>query len=454
MMGRRKTTGSAGSQPDGQIPPLLSYTAAVLLAVVAHLARFPLHSPTMIPFITHAPFILLSAFQGGFGPGVLTTVLCSMESLYFATEPVQSFRLRHPHDLLGVGALALTGVVASAMFDRLQQAQRTAAEAQRVQSEMGRELDARRRTLESVIEHSPVSMALLRGRDFVFEMINPAYQAFAPAERIVGRTVAEVWPEAVTVLLPVLEQVRDTQRVFHATGMAIPRRRAPGSPPEERYFDVSCVPLPVALPTASVATAVQILVVASEVTEQHRAHRELEETLRELEAAVTEKTVLLKEVHHRVKNNLAVIVSLLSMKASAIEGVEAHAALEDSQRRVRSIALIHERLSGTDHLDRIDFAEYAGELLQELRSVYGGEAGRIAIRLDTEPIEIGIHRAVPCALILSELVVNSSSTHSRTSAAARFWLLCASLHRESWSCVSKTMVLASRRIPPPGVAGR
>jgi two-component sensor histidine kinase len=74
---------------------------------------------------------------------------------------------------------------------------------------------------------------------------------------------------------------------------------------------------------------------------------------------------------------------------------------------VRSIALIHEHLSGTEHLDRIDFAEYAGQLLQELGSVYDDAEGRIRIRLEAERIEMGIHRAIPCALILNELVTNA-----------------------------------------------
>lgn len=387
--------------------PAASYGAAVMLAVLAQLSRLPLHSPTLIPFITYAPFILLSAYQGGLGPGVLTTILCSLESLYFATEPVQSLRLRDSHDWLGVGALALTGVVASALIDRLQQAQIAASAAERERAEMARELEARRRMLESVIEHSPVSIALLRGRDFRFAMVNPAYQAFAPGEPMIGRTMAEVWPESAAILLPLLEQVRDTQNVYQATGMAVPKRRGPGLPPEERYFDFSYVPLPGAGLPASEAEAGQVLAVVTEVTEQQRAQEALRSTLRELESALAEKTVLLKEVHHRVKNNLAVIVGLLGMKAGAIEGAEAQGALEDSQQRVRSIAMIHEHLSGTERLDRIVFAEYAEQLVQELGGIYGIAARGIAIRLDAEPIEMGIHRAIPCALILNELVTNA-----------------------------------------------
>jgi two-component sensor histidine kinase len=389
------------------LPPAVGYGLAVLLAALAQLSRLPLHPQTLIPYITYAPFILLSAYQGGFGPGVLTTILCTFESLYFATEPLRSFEVRDPQDWLGLGGLALTGMVASALFHHLQQAQRAAAAAERERSEMARELEARRRMLESVIEHSPVLIALLRGRDFRFEMVNPAYQALAPDEPMVGRTVAQVWPEAATILLPLLERVRDEQAVHHAAGLALPRRRGPGQPLEERYFDLSYVPLPgVGLP-ASEAAAGQVLVVVKEVTGQQRAQQALHSTLRELESALAEKTVLLKEVHHRVKNNLAVIVSLLGMKAGAIEGTEAQGALEDSQQRVRSIALIHERLSGTERLDRIVFAEYAEQLVQELSGVYGVAARRIAIRVESEPVEMGIHRAIPCALILNELVTNS-----------------------------------------------
>jgi two-component sensor histidine kinase len=389
----------------GALPPAARYSIAVLLAVLAQLARIPLHSPTVIPFITYAPFILLSAYQGGWGPGVLTTILCSTESLYFAVAPVLTFQVDDTYNWVGMGSLVLMGVVASALFERLRRVQQVADKAERERSEMERELAARRRVLESIIEHSPVSIALLRGRDFRFEMVNPAYQSLAPGEPMTGRTVAEVWPEAKAIILPLLEEVRDTRAVHHMAGLAIPRHRGRGMPVEERYFDMSYVPLPYAGPSDGEDS--QLLAVVKEVTEEHRAQETVRGTLCELEAAVGEKTVLLKEVHHRVKNNLAVIASLLNMKAGAMEGDEAREALEDSQRRVRSIALIHEHLSGTEHLDRIDFAEYAGQLLQELGSVYDDAERRIRIRVEAERIEMGIHRAIPCALILNELVTNA-----------------------------------------------
>ncbi|PWU10203.1 MAG: hypothetical protein C5B51_04715 [Terriglobia bacterium] len=132
----------------------------------------------------------------------------------------------------------------------------------------------------------------------------------------------------------------------------------------------------------------------------------LKHTVRQLETALTEKTVLLKEVHHRVKNNLAVISSLLSMQTE-VGGPEARLALGESHRRVHSIALIHEFLYGNDRLDRVNFAEYAQRLVPELHAACAGDPLRIALHIEAEPIELGIDRAVPCALILNELLTNA-----------------------------------------------
>jgi len=147
--------------------------------------------------------------------------------------------------------------------------------------------------------------------------------------------------------------------------------------------------------------------VVSDITQRRRAADTLRDTVRELKSALTEKTVLLQEVHHRVKNNLAVMSSLLGMKADAAGNSDVRTALEESQQRVHSIALIHELLYGNEHLDRIDFAEYARELVEGLYKPKAGEPGRISIEMDLDPIEIDIERAVPCALILNELLSNA-----------------------------------------------
>ena len=129
--------------------------------------------------------------------------------------------------------------------------------------------------------------------------------------------------------------------------------------------------------------------------------------VRELESALLGKTILLQEVHHRVKNNLAAISSLLAMQAEMTGSSEARLALDESRRRVHSMALIHEHLSGVDHPDRINFSEYSRQLVQGLYAALAGEPGRIAMEMNLDPILIGMERAVPCALILNELLSNA-----------------------------------------------
>src|ERR1035437_700849 len=146
--------------------------------------------------------------------------------------------------------------------------------------------------------------------------------------------------------------------------------------------------------------------VVRDITQRRRTEDALKRSVRQLESGLAEKTVMLKEIHHRVKNNLAVTASLLSMKADG-SGSEARLALEESQQRIHSIALVHEYLYDNDRLDRINFGDYARDLAQGVYSAFGGEHKRIGLDLDLDPIELGIERAVPCALILNELLSNA-----------------------------------------------
>src|SRR5437588_7617085 len=99
--------------------PAISYAVALLLSTTALVVRLPLHPQTQIPFITFVPFLVLAGAIGGLGPGLLGTFLCALESLYFATEPLFSLRASDPQSWLGVGALALTGVITSLVFEEL-----------------------------------------------------------------------------------------------------------------------------------------------------------------------------------------------------------------------------------------------------------------------------------------------------------------------------------------------
>jgi len=130
------------------------------------------------------------------------------------------------------------------------------------------------------------------------------------------------------------------------------------------------------------------------------------QTERALAAAVVAKEVLLKEVHHRVKNNLQIISSLLNMKAELVSEASLREVLLESRRRVESMAMIHERLYSHEDFDRLDFQQYVEVLARELFSAYGLDSGLVRLRLDLEPVSLDLNQAIPCGLILNELVSN------------------------------------------------
>jgi PAS domain S-box-containing protein len=126
----------------------------------------------------------------------------------------------------------------------------------------------------------------------------------------------------------------------------------------------------------------------------------------ELRNSIHEKEVLLREVHHRVKNNLAAIIALLELQQKGIGDTKAVASLQDLAGRIKSMALVHERLYRSDNLARIDFEGYLIPLISHLRTTFGVPAP-VRCDIDVAGIELGLDLAIPCALIVNELVTNA-----------------------------------------------
>jgi len=127
----------------------------------------------------------------------------------------------------------------------------------------------------------------------------------------------------------------------------------------------------------------------------------------QIKAALYEKEALLKEIHHRVKNNMQIISSLLDLQADMIQDKQVHDLFKESQQRIRSMALIHERLYQSQNLAQIDFLEYVTGLTDYLLHSYGAMAGNITLDLDIAPLLLSIETAIPCGLIINELVSNA-----------------------------------------------
>jgi len=126
----------------------------------------------------------------------------------------------------------------------------------------------------------------------------------------------------------------------------------------------------------------------------------------QVRASLAEKELLLREVHHRVKNNMQVVSSLLAMQSMRASDPATVAAFEQSQDRIRSMALIHEQLYRSDDLASIDIGSYLKPLTQHLQDSVAG-AGRMRIELDVTPLSVDVDQALACGLIVNELVTNA-----------------------------------------------
>ncbi|MBU4198631.1 MAG: PAS domain S-box protein [Verrucomicrobia bacterium] len=127
----------------------------------------------------------------------------------------------------------------------------------------------------------------------------------------------------------------------------------------------------------------------------------------ELSAANREKEILLKEIHHRVKNNLQVISSLLKLQVSHVKDATAAAMIRECQNRIRSIAIVHEKLYQSPNLANIDFGEYIRSLISHLFRTFLVATDAIRMHVAADNVSLDIDKAIPCCLIINELVTNS-----------------------------------------------
>jgi two-component sensor histidine kinase/DNA-binding NarL/FixJ family response regulator len=127
----------------------------------------------------------------------------------------------------------------------------------------------------------------------------------------------------------------------------------------------------------------------------------------QLKASLQDKEVLLREIHHRVKNNLQIISSLLALQSESITDRQALELFRESRNRVQSMARIHEKMYRSRDLVRIDFGEYIRSLASDLFRTYRVPGSAVQLDIDVTDVFLGIDTAIPCALILNELIANS-----------------------------------------------
>jgi two-component system CheB/CheR fusion protein len=144
-----------------------------------------------------------------------------------------------------------------------------------------------------------------------------------------------------------------------------------------------------------------------DITEPHQAELRLKDQEQKLRASLAEKEALLKEIHHRVKNNLQIIASLLDLQSEFLNRADSKEVLLEMKTRVRSIAAIHELLYAASDFSRIEFRRFVEKLAQDVIAVHRQHATHVEVEIDAEAVLLDMTQAVPCGLIVNELLTNA-----------------------------------------------
>lgn len=199
---------------------------------------------------------------------------------------------------------------------------------------------------------------------------------------------------------PVILDWRQLKRFRVPASRLPPEARIEFRPPALHERDPTAFWIMVGLAAAALVMAGSLAVIGA-------AYRKVRQSEDRLAASLREKETLLREVHHRVKNNFQVTASLLSLQAGSVEDERARAALRDSENRIRSMALVHAEVYEERDLSNINFGEYARSLAGYLISSHAEIAGASRFLVSGESLSMGMDRAVPLGLVLNELITNS-----------------------------------------------
>lgn len=257
--------------------------------------------------------------------------------------------------------------------------------------ERTRELERRQREFATLANNAPDIIARF-DRQLRHLYINPVIEQVTgiPAAEFIGKTSAALgFPEELVTFW------HDSIQVVFASGEVSSIEFSFHGINGLRFYQAELVP------EINVNQDIEsVLAIVRDITQRKQDESQLQ-------ASLEEKNVLLKEIHHRVKNNLQTISSLLKLQATKVEDVSVLGALRESQNRVIAMALVHEKLYQSPSLARINAADYLNNLVTEIINSYGAVSRYIQVTVDVATIELKIDTIIPCGLIVNELLSNA-----------------------------------------------
>ena len=250
-----------------------------------------------------------------------------------------------------------------------------------------------RRSMQLAVDASPNAMVLVDSAG-IMVMVN------ASIATLFGYQTQELIGQAIELLVP-MRFSKSHSQLRHDYSLA-PSTRAMGHGRELYGLHKTGKEIPVEIGLNHLHSDMGTMILASVVDISER--RAQDEQLR---AALREKEVLLSEIHHRVKNNLQIIDSLIGLQSETVTGERVLAAFQDSQNRIRSIAMIHQILYESQDFSKVAFQSVLENLIDNLTQSYGVDISRIKIVFEVNEVNLPLDKGIPLCLIINELVSNA-----------------------------------------------
>ncbi|UBF25244.1 PAS domain S-box protein [Kovacikia minuta CCNUW1] len=304
----------------------------------------------------------------------------------FAERPITiEYRFRHPD-----GSIRWISDAFTSRYDAVQHCWIVTTIAIDISDR--KQAEAGLRQFERIVSATPDGISLI-DLNYTYCLVNQAYLTInnKQYDEIVGHSIAELMGEDVfeKVIKPRLDRCFAGETIQYEDWFHYPTIGP-------QFVSLTYAPYMEVDGTIS-----GVIVCARRLTEMKQAEAQIKASLRE-------KEILLQEIHHRVKNNLQVVSSLLSLQAERVTNPLVRSALEDSQSRIDSMSLVHDSLYHSNNFVDIRFGEYIQTLASNLFQIYNVRPDRISLRIEVSPdISLNLSQAIPCGLMLNELISNA-----------------------------------------------